>query len=271
MTHPSDLHPTVVPMATDLCYSGLHHERSYLLSALASEESRAEKLTRSLEATRVKLMTAQADQDHEGAAGLRKIAASITRRLKKCQDNERAMTNNLAAVTSRMQFLEQHQWRRAQFECSQRMQISPIDELGLGFQGMTLEPPVSSSFACPHSPYPPTFYAMSPFGATMPALPAPPMLQPQRMMSIESTWDTPLPTPHQQHFQVPLGMAQPFDGPQAGASDMWKCTTPPPSPSVPFSSSNERSRRLSLPTPPAVVSSNVAESPSITVRRASDN
>src|SRR5271170_6068753 len=104
--------------------SSLHQERAYLLSALAAGESRGEQLTFSLDAARQKLAAA----DHaEGAVDevkkLKKVVTGLARKLKRSQKSRNAMINNLAAVTSRMKMLEQHQWRKAQFESAGCTQI----------------------------------------------------------------------------------------------------------------------------------------------------
>jgi hypothetical protein len=177
-------------------YSALQQERSYLLSALAAEESRAEHFIRALQSHKAKLQTAESDQDSaEAVRNLRKASAAITRKLKKCHKSERAMANNLAAVTCRMQMLEQHQWRKAQFEYSQRMQRTPMYGMALGLQEMTLASPMSPAYGYPCTPYPARSYAMSSPSGTLPSMPATPLLQPQQMVSMENAWNMPFYTP----------------------------------------------------------------------------
>jgi hypothetical protein len=242
--------PTMIPLITDSRYSGLHHERSYLLSALASEESRAEKETSFLETTRAKLKEAREETDHEAIAALRKRIASTVKRLRKCRQSERAMANNLAAVTARMQFLEQNKWRTAQLEYLHETQRSPVDGLPLGLQRMTLESPMSPSYGYSHSPYPPTCYAMSPFNATLPSLPEYPVLQPQGMMSIANAWDTTLPTPYRQDSPMIFGTDMPFDTPPAALSEMWQTSHRLNSTRTGSGMLSDRPRRMSLPNPP---------------------
>src|ERR1700722_19893628 len=105
--------------------SSLHQERSYLLSALAAEESREEQLTFSLDATRQRLAAADyAEGSVDEVEKLKKAVTGIARKLKRSQKSRKAMINNLTAVTSRMKILEQHQWRRAQFEYNRTQLLS---------------------------------------------------------------------------------------------------------------------------------------------------
>lgn len=240
-----------MPFVHDHRYFSLHQERSYLLSALATEESRAEHMTRTLETTRVKLQIAEASDDPAGEVGnLRKVAAAITRKLKKCRKSERALANNLAAVTARMQMLEQHQWRKAQFEYSQRMQETPIYGMAQGLQEMTLQPPMCPAYGYPCTPYPPTSYTLSPLSFTFPSMQATPSLQPQSLTGMGHSWNTPLPTPCHQEFQTSFGMSTPLTTPKPGMPAIWQNMDNPQSN---YALSNEpikRGRRMSLPNPP---------------------
>jgi hypothetical protein len=242
--------PTV-PFVVDHRYSALHQERSYLLSALATEESRAEHFIRALQTNTAKLQIAESDRDSaEAVRKSRKAAAAITRKLRKCHKSERAMTNNLAAVTCRMQMLEQHQWRKAQFEYSQRMQQTPMYGMALGFQEMTLASPMSPAYGYPCTPYPARSYAMSFPSGTLPSMPATPLLQPQQMVSMENASNMPLSTPCYEQFQTQYAIRTPFNFPQpvmaAVGQDMNVCYSLHALPNEPIN----RSRRMSLPNPP---------------------
>ena len=238
-------------MVADHRYSSLHQERSYLLSALAREESRAEHMNGTLETIRAKLQMAQADQGSAEAIGnLKKAVMAISRKLKKCYKSERAMANNLAAVTARMQILEQHQWRKAQSEYSQRMQQMPISGVALGLQEMTLESRMSPAYGYPCTPYPPTPYTIDPLSATLPSMPATPFLQPQSTMNMEMGWNTPLPMPHYNQFQPPFGMYAPFNTPQPSMPTSWQNMDIQYSPYAVSNEPIKASRRMSLPNPP---------------------
>lgn len=242
---------SIAPFPIDQRYSSLHQERSYLLSALAAEESRLEHMTRNLESTRAKLKIAEAHPDSAAAVGsLKKAAAAVTRKLKKCRKSERAMTDNLAAVTARFRMLEQHQWRKAHFEDPQRTQQMSMYGIALDLQEMRLESPISPAYGYLCTPYPPTSYTMSPLSATPPSMPVTPILQPQSTMGMQSAWDTPLPTPYHPRFQSMFAVDTPFETPQAVAPVSLQ------SREIRLSShtvSNELTgtgRRMNLPNPP---------------------
>lgn len=240
-----------VPIVADHRDSSLHQQRSYLLSALATEESRAEHMTRALETTRAKLRIAEIREESKEAVGnLRKAAAATSRKLKKCQKNQRAMTNNLAAVTACMQMLEQHQWRKAQFEYSQRMQQTPMYGLSLGLQEMTIDSPMSTAYGHPCTPYAQTSYAMSPLSVHLAPMPQTPLLQPQSMIGMDIGWNTPLPTPYHQQFQTPLGGSTPFNTPQPGILADWQNMGMQHTQYAVFNEPIKRDRRMSLPNPP---------------------
>jgi hypothetical protein len=242
--------PTV-PFVADHRYSALHQERSYLLSALATEESCAEHFIRALQTTKAKLKIAESDQDSaEVVRNLRKAAAAITRKLKKCHKGERAMANNLAAVAWRMQMLEQHQWRKAQFEYSQRMQQTPMYGVVLGLQEMTLASPMSPAYGYPCTPYPARLYAMSSPSGRLPSMPATPLLQPQQMVSMEDAWNTPLSAPCYEQFQTQYAITTPFNTPQPGMAAVGQDTNVYYSPHALPNEPINRSRRMSLPNPP---------------------
>ena len=171
--------------------SSLQQERAYLLSALAAEESRGEQLTFSLEATRKRLVAAQqAEGSAENAVQLKKAAAGIGRRLKKSQRCQKAMISNLAAVTTRMNMLEQHQWRRAHHEYSQRMQYPSMNAMTQSMQHMTIQPPDMSAYAhqyqSPTTPHAQTF---------SPIMPMTPMPTTQWASSYANPFGSPLYTP----------------------------------------------------------------------------
>jgi hypothetical protein len=248
----------ITPFVTDHRYSSLQQERSYLLSALATEESGAEHIALTLKTTRAKLQIAEAQEDSAAVArNLRKTMAAMTRKLKKCHRNEQAMANNLAAVTARMQILEQNQWRKAQLDHSERMQQAPIYAMVLGLQGMTLESPMFPAYGYPCTQCPPTSYTVSHLGGAIPSVPATPFLLPQQMMSsIESAWNTPLFTPYHEQFLMPLGMGTPFSTPQPimnATRQNMDMNMNLQSPRHAHAESNEpmkQSRRMSLPDPP---------------------
>jgi hypothetical protein len=252
-----------IPIVTDHRYSSLQQERSYLLSALATEESRAEHISRTLETTKAKLQMAEEDEDSaEAAQNLRKVLAAMTRKLKKCQKNEQPMSNNLAEVSARMQILEQNQWQKAQLDHSERVQQVPIYGMTVALQGMTLETPMSPAYGYPCTLYPSISYTISPLNSAIPSLPATPFLRPQLMSSIESGWNTPLPTPYHEPFLTSLGMSTPFNTPQPLMTATWQNRDmnmntianrnfqPPHQAYAEPNPAMNQSRRMSLPDPP---------------------
>jgi len=181
--------------------SSLHQERAYLLSALAAEESRGEQLTFSLDAARQKL----AAGDHEEGAidemkKLKKAVTGLARKLKRSQKSRNAMINNLAAVTSRMKMLEQHQWRKAQFEYSRRTQLPSFDDMTMNMQNLTLVSPITPGYQ---------YQAQSPISPQTPGLVHPVPLSPMPNIPWGTTsgggWGSPLYTPF---------YTQPYEWPQ---------------------------------------------------------
>ena len=206
-------------------YSSLHQERAYILSALASEESRSEQFTLTLESLRKKLGKAEQSEDGPNlVANLKKAIATLLRKSKRSQKNQKAMVNNLAAVTSRMQMLEQHQWRRAQFEYSQQAQFSSINGIAMGMQDLGLVSPMTSGFAC-HSQTP-----ISPFLQTFtPQLPSTPFIPPQAAVSFRHPFGSPLYSPF---YEQPRGHYPTDQGWQQNVIDYSPWTLPPTSDSV---------------------------------------
>jgi hypothetical protein len=241
----------IVPYVADHRYSSLHQERSYLLLALATEESRAEHLSRCLETITTKLKTVEAHEDSTDAVGnLRKAAAAMNRKLRKCYRSERAMVNNLAAVTACMQMLEQHQWRKAQFDYSKRIQQMPVFGTGQGLHELTLAPLIPPAYSYPCTPCPPSSFAMSPLTPTYPSMPATPMLQPQTLPSMENVWNAPMSTPYYEQFQMPLDTSTPYNTPQPGMHALWQPVGFHPSPQTTYKEPLKQARTLSLPNSP---------------------
>ncbi len=189
--------PTIQSASSN--HSSLHQERAYLLSALAAEESRGEQLHFSLDATRKKLKAAEHEEGSEDAVkNYKKAVAGIVRKLRRSQKSQKAMINNLAAVTSRMQLLEQHQWRKAQFEYSQGAQYPSIDIMAANMQNLALVSPITPGCAFQSqtsiNPFTPGF--ISPLQLT--ATPTT-----QWTTAYEQPWGSPLYTPfyEQQYTQ----------------------------------------------------------------------
>lgn len=185
------------PTPAPTCYSivggqsSLHQERAYLLSALAAEESRAEQLTFSLDATRTRLAAAEHEEDSPKAVKtLKKAVTGLGRELKRSQKSQKAMISNLAAVTSRMQMLEQHQWRRAQFEYSQRPHFPFLNDMNMNMQNLNLVSPITLGHQ---------YQAQSPISPQTPGFAHPALQTP--MPNIHWTtnytngWSSPLYTP----------------------------------------------------------------------------
>ena len=171
--------------------SSLHQERTYLLSALAAEESRGEQLTFSLYGARQKLAAAE----YGGGAAdevksLKKAVTGLERKRRRSQENAKAMINNLAAVASRMQMLEQHQWPRAQFEYNQRSQLSQFNDINTSMQNLALVSPITPNYQ---------HLAQSPISPQTPGFANPIALTPGPAMQWASTygdgWGSPLYTP----------------------------------------------------------------------------
>jgi hypothetical protein len=236
---------------SDHRYSALHQERLYLLSALAAEESRAEQMTRSLQTTRAKLMNAADCEDSTDAvANLRKAASAIVRKLKKCQKNQRAMANNLDAVTSRMQMLEEHQWRRAQFEYSQKMLQTPMYGMAMGLQEMSLDTLISPAYGYPCTPYPATsHYSVSSPTISVPSILASPMLQSLATPSTGAFWGHALPAPYHDQFYSHPTLNVPSNTPQSSVPSQELISDNRPVMFAPDQEPMRRARRMSLPNP----------------------
>ena len=182
--------------------SSLHQERAYLLSALAAEESRGEQVTFSLDAARKRLAVAEhTEGSADDVKSLKKTVTGLARKLKRSQKSQKAMINNLAAVTSRMQMLEQHQWRRAQFEYSRRSQLPHLNDINMNMQNLTLVSPMTPSYQ---------YQAQSPISPQTPGfahpVPLTPMPHIQWAPSYGDGWASPLYTPF---------YSQPYERPQA--------------------------------------------------------
>lgn len=242
----------MAPYVADDRYSPLHQERTYLLSALAKEESRAEHLCRCLETITTKLKTAEGHEDStDTVKNLRMSAAAITRKLKKCHESERAMANNLATLTTLMQMLGQHQWRKAQFEYSKRMQQTLTDGMTLGLQDMSLVSPITPAYGYPYTPFPSASSMMSPLSLTGSPLPATPAVQPQMALAcMEYGWDTPMPTPYQNNFQMAFGTNTSFNPRQLGMAYSGQAVGIQPSSRAAYDEPLNPVRRMSLPNPP---------------------
>ena len=143
--------PPVVFQTIDR-FSSLHQERAYLFAALANEERRAEQLTRSLQTVKSRLEKLDISNSTEGVPELKKSASSLTRKLRRCHKSEKAMVNNLAAVTARTQELESYQWRKAQHSYNQRMHCVNMNGLMSGMQGLSMYPPTSPYVLSPFNP-----------------------------------------------------------------------------------------------------------------------
>ena len=182
--------------------SSLYQERTYLLSALAAEESRGEQLTFSLHGARQKLAAVEyVEGSADEVKSLKKALTGLERKLRRSQKSSKAMINNLAAVASRMQMLEQHQWRRAQFEYNRRSQLPQSSDINMNMQNLTLVSPMTPSYQ---------YYAQSPISPQTPGFAHPTPLTPMPTMQWASSyadgWGSPLYTPF---------YAQPYEQDQA--------------------------------------------------------
>ena len=194
--------------------SSLHQERAYLLSALAAEESRGEQLTFSLDAARRRLAAAgHAEGSVDEVKELKKAVASIARKLKRSLKCREAMINNLVAVTSRMKMLQQHQWRRAQFEYSQQTQLPSFIDMTTNLQNPTLAAPTTSGYQ---------YQTQSPIIPQTPGMVHPVPLNPMPHIQWGATsgggWGSPLYTPF---------YAQPYEWPQASNQGPLQIMHPP--------------------------------------------
>ena len=192
--------PTMTPYSIMGNQSSLHQERAYLLSALASEESRGEQLTFSLNAIRKRLAAAEhADGSTEAVRSLKKAATGLARKLKRSQKSLKAMINNLTAVASRMQMLEQHQWRRAQFAYNQRSRFPLLNDMHMNMQNHTLVSPITPTHQ---------YQTQSPISPQTPGFTHPVPLTPvpnvQWATSYGNGWGSPLYTPfYAQQYERP--------------------------------------------------------------------
>jgi hypothetical protein len=182
--------------------SSLHQERAYLLGALATEESRGEQLTCSLDAARERLAAAEHTEGSTDAVkSLKKTVSGLARKLKRIHKSRKAMISNLAAVTSRMQMLDQHQWRRAQFEYNQRSQLLSLNDMNMNMQNLALVSSITPNYQ---------YQAQSPISPQTPGFAHPVPLTPLQNVQLATTygdgWGSPLYTPF---------YAQPYEWHQA--------------------------------------------------------
>ena len=179
-------------------HSSLHQERAYLLSALASEESRMEQLTVSLDSVKHKLIDTESgsNPDPEEAARLKRVIRGLTRKLERSQKSQKAMVNNLAAVTSRMVMMEQHQWRKAQYEYEQRSYVPLMNSFGYNMPNTGLASPMMTPYASFPQPVVSPFSATQIYSPMMPMTPMPnPIQTPQENPGVLEQWGSPLYTP----------------------------------------------------------------------------
>ena len=228
--------------------SSLHQERAYLLSALAVEESREEQLTFSLDSTRQRLAAADhAEGSVDEVKKLKKVVTGIARKLKRSQKSRKAMINNLAAVTSRMTMLEQHQWRKAQFEYSRRTQLPSFDDT-MNMQNLTLVSPGMLGYQ---------YQMQSPISPQTPGLVHPVPLSPMPNVQWGTTsgggWGSPLYTPfYAQPYEWPQvsyqGPLQTIQHPSLIDESLWRNVDYSRHSSQAFDSQHQRT--MSLPTIP---------------------
>jgi hypothetical protein len=124
--------PMSLPALYTSQYSILHQERLYLLKALADEEERGERLTKSLETLKSKLEKLDPENPEVSARKIKTAMKSVRNKIGKCQHRERALCQNLTNVVAQMEGMKRYQYRSAYQHYSQqsqhgqmRMMISP--------------------------------------------------------------------------------------------------------------------------------------------------
>jgi hypothetical protein len=173
-------------------YAALHQHRLYLLEKLAKKEAQGERLANLLEAFKVKLSAAQPpDEKQASKNALKKSLKSLAYKMATCQRTEKALADNLALLTNRMNFLEQNQWRMANANYSQSTQYGQLDALAANMQNMALVSPItpgfpitpgySQGFVSPMTPMYP-YPAFAPTSESYQMFSPTPMLQPYASM-----------------------------------------------------------------------------------------
>lgn len=225
-------------------HSSLYQEHAYLLSAIATEQSRGEQFAFSLDATRKRLAAAEhAEKSVAAQKNSRKAVASLRRKLKRSIKSQNAMINNFAVVTSRMQMLEEYQWRELQHDYSQQTQHPLMDTMTANMQHLALVSHMTSGY-----PY----ATQTPAGSFSPSVISPLQLSPISSAQFDADhdqlWGLPLYAPFQeQQFLTSQVMDQEWlqvmnpPVPEAGA--WW----PDDEEASVYSYRASKSRRLSLP------------------------
>ena len=130
-------------------YSSLQQQRRRLLQELANEEARREHIANILEVKKVQLSAAQ--NSGKSIRALKKSSLYLHRKLMSSENTEKSLSQALAMVTARLNFLEQTQWRRAVLECNEPIPYGQSDGLAARMQNMALVSPSTPGFPIAHT------------------------------------------------------------------------------------------------------------------------
>ncbi len=105
--------PISLPASYASQYSTLHQGRLYLLQALAEEEERGGRLTKTLDTLRAKLEYHDPAESQVSARKLKTAIKSVRYKVGRCQYRARALSANLANIVDQMEGAKQYQWQIA--------------------------------------------------------------------------------------------------------------------------------------------------------------
>lgn len=130
-------------------YCSLQQQRRRLLEELANEEARREHIANILEVKKVQLSAAQ--NSGKSIRALKKSSLYLHRKLISSENTEKSLSQALAMVTARLNFLEQTQWRRAILEYNEPIPYGQSDGLAARMQNMALTSPITPGFPVAHN------------------------------------------------------------------------------------------------------------------------
>ena len=134
-----------VPAFCTSQYSTLHHERFYLLQALAEEEERGERFTKALETLKAKLANHDPADAQVSARKLKTAIKSVRHKIGRCQYTERALSANLANVVGQIEGAKRYQWQSAHQQYSHQSPYSQVMIMSPAMPGFALQSPLPAA------------------------------------------------------------------------------------------------------------------------------
>jgi hypothetical protein len=187
---------TISGIQSQFEYSSLQQQRRRLLQELANEEARREHIANILEVKKVQLSAAQ--NSGKSIRALKKSSLYLHRKLMSSENTEKYLSQSLAMVTARLNFLEQTQWRRAVLQYNEPIPYGQSDGLAARMQNMALVSPSTPEFPIAHntsgfvSPMSPVF--IHPWTPVIPT-----SSEPYQLFSPTNTLHPPSSFPYEQH------------------------------------------------------------------------